>query len=111
MYLDDIVTFSKTPKDHDEHTRLVLLLLEDAGVTHKLKTCAFSTNRIDYLGHVIKHRKLEVANHTADEIQNLQVQTTVNQLRTVLEICNVFRQSVSKFGRITSPLSKPLRRT
>lgn len=37
MYLDDIVIFSRSPKAHMKNFRLVLALLQNGGVTIKLK--------------------------------------------------------------------------
>lgn len=47
VYLDDNVVVSKRLKDHIDHTRSVLRLLQYAGVTLKLQNCAFFTNQID----------------------------------------------------------------
>lgn len=70
VYFYDIVVISKVPKDHMKRTRSVLRLLKDAAVTLQQKS-VFFTNRIEYLGLVIKHGKLEVANHTADAIRKI----------------------------------------
>lgn len=41
VYLDDVVTFSKTPKDHVGQQTSVLRLLKDAGISLTLKMLAF----------------------------------------------------------------------
>lgn len=95
LYLDDIETFSRSLHDHLNHTRLVLQLLIDAGFTLKLKKCASFTNTIDYLNLVIRPGQLEVSNYTANAIRELNIPTTVTELRSFLNFCSVFRSFVS----------------
>ena len=40
-YIDDMVVFSTTWKDHVEHLRQVLLKLKGANLTAKIKKCKF----------------------------------------------------------------------
>lgn len=46
VYLDDIVAFSKTIKDHMAHLRQVPALLRDSGITLDLKNCSFLAGKI-----------------------------------------------------------------
>lgn len=105
FYLDDIVIFSRTPREHINHTQLVLSLLMGTGVTLKLKSCPFSTNKIDFLGHVIRPGRLEVANRTTDGICDLKEATTKTELRSFIGFCNVFRGSIPNFACIAVPLT------
>lgn len=41
IYLEDIVIIAMTTEDRINHTRSVLHLPDDAGMTNKLKKCAF----------------------------------------------------------------------
>lgn len=69
LYLDDIVIFSEKAKVRFEHTRSIFCLLKETGVTLQVKKCDFSTNRIDYLGHMTIRGKLEVAIHGRCHLQ------------------------------------------
>lgn len=59
-YLDNIVIFSKTTKEHIYHMREVLTLLNIAGVPLKLNNFQFFAKTFAYLGHVIGPRRLEM---------------------------------------------------
>lgn len=100
VYFVDIVIFVKELESHIENTRLVLRLLRGAGDTSKLKKCAFSSNQIGFLGHLIKPGKPKVPEHTADANRKLRVPTTVTKLRLLLrlnmyigELCLTLRES------------------
>lgn len=63
---------------------MVLTLLKKADVMLKLKKRALFTNWIDYLGHVIKRGRLEVVSQSSGGICELEVPTTVTELRSFL---------------------------
>lgn len=101
---------SRTLEEYINHTGMVLWLRRDAGVPFKLKKCAFFTNRIDYLDHIIWPGRLEVANQTAVATHELKTPTIDSEPRFFLGLCNMFRKIVPKFARNTSPLSKCLKK-
>ena len=53
VYLDDILVFSKTPKEHIEHLRVVFDVLCKKKLYAKLAKCHFAKNELEYLGHVV----------------------------------------------------------
>ncbi|CAN8069114.1 unnamed protein product [Agarophyton chilense] len=69
VYLDDFIIFSRTVKEHFRHVKKVLTILQDAGVTQKLRKCAFFQASVDYLGHVVLPGKLKVATRTTNAIR------------------------------------------
>ena len=89
IYLDDIIVFSRSIEDHFKHLGKILAILKEAGLSLKLKKCNFFTKIIDYLGHVIRPGKLEVAEKNTAALQGFKEPTTQTQLRSFLGMCNV----------------------
>ena len=52
-YLDDIIIFSKTPKEHLSHIRKVFEKPHSAKLSIKLSRCHFVSKEIQYLGHIL----------------------------------------------------------
>ena len=51
LYLDDIVVYSQTKKEHTGHVRQVLQKLKEANLYVKLSRCIFDAEQIDFLGY------------------------------------------------------------
>ena len=52
-YIDDILVFSNTRKEHRKHVGLVLEALQNAGLQLDIKKCKFETTEVTYLGMII----------------------------------------------------------
>ena len=50
---DDIMIYSRSQKDHEEHLHLVLQCLRDNQIYANLVKCNFFQLEIQYLGHII----------------------------------------------------------
>jgi hypothetical protein len=53
VYLDDILIYSRDPKEYTKHMRQVLERLEAYGLYIKLSKCEFDVQRVDFLRYVI----------------------------------------------------------
>lgn len=67
----------------------MLILLLDAAVALELNKRVFFTNSINFLGHVTRPRRLEIASYTSDTILDLKSYTTVIKRKFFLdyELC------------------------
>lgn len=57
-----------------------------------------------------RHRlkKIIVAQKTTEAIESLQYPTSVSELQSLLDLCNVYRRFFPNFARLASPLIKNL---
>ena len=72
-YLDDIIIFSKTVKEHLSHIRKVFEKLRSANLSMKWSKCHFFSKEVQYLGHILstkgihplppKHRQFKRCTH------------------------------------------------
>lgn len=62
VYLDGCIVFRTSVEQYFDHLSTFLSLIKDASVSLKLIKCSFFTDDDDYLGHIIRPGKLQVAN-------------------------------------------------
>jgi hypothetical protein len=60
VFLDDILVYSKTKEEHEQHLRMVLRVLREHQLYAKLSKCSFYQRQIHYLGHIISKEGIVV---------------------------------------------------
>ena len=53
VFIDDILVYSKSEEEHEEHLRIVLQTLREQQLYAKLSKCEFWLKEVSFLGHVI----------------------------------------------------------
>jgi hypothetical protein len=53
IFLGNILIYSKTKEEHEQHLRMVLQVLREHQLYSKLRKCTFYENQIHYLGHIL----------------------------------------------------------
>lgn len=90
VYLDNIVTFPRTPEDHDYSVRQTVIFLYLTRPTLKLNNYAFCSNAIDNLKHFGWSRLLEIAFQTGNSIHWLKSPDSLRKLKPFLEFRHIF---------------------
>jgi hypothetical protein len=60
VFIDDILVFSKSKKEHEEHLRIVLQRLCDHQMYAKFSKCEFWLTQVQFLGHVVSSEGISV---------------------------------------------------
>jgi hypothetical protein len=60
VYLDDILIFTNSLEEHHRITRLVLDRMHEHKLYLRPEKCEFEKTRIEYLGVIISHNKVEM---------------------------------------------------
>ncbi|KAA0046181.1 pol protein [Cucumis melo var. makuwa] len=60
VFIDDILIYSKTEAEHEEHLRMVLQTLRDNKLYAKFSKCEFWLKQVSFLGHVVSKAGVSV---------------------------------------------------
>ncbi|GJT00429.1 putative reverse transcriptase domain-containing protein [Tanacetum coccineum] len=60
VFIDDILIYSKSKKEHEGHLKLILKLLKDEELYVKYSKCEFWLSKVQFLGHVIDSKSIHV---------------------------------------------------
>ncbi|XP_075737410.1 uncharacterized protein LOC119162224 [Rhipicephalus microplus] len=104
-YYDDVLVASTTWEEHCRTLREVFIRIGKAGLTVKPAKCEIGMQQISFLGHQIGAGELSPLSGTLDKIQRAPRPTTKRQVRSFLGLAGYYREFISDYATLTSPLS------
>src|SRR5262249_51971146 len=70
VFIDDILVYSKSQKEHEEHLAIVLQVLRENQLYAKLSKCEFWLDKVCFLGHVISKEGIQVDPQKVEAVSN-----------------------------------------
>ena len=110
VFIDDILVYSKSIAEHEQHLRMVLQTLRRRKLYAKLKKCEFWLPSVTFLGHVISVDGVSVDPHKIEAIVNWPRPTNVTEVRSFMGLAGYYRRFVKDFSRIATPLTQLTRK-
>ncbi|KAD7477060.1 hypothetical protein E3N88_00196 [Mikania micrantha] len=106
VFIDNILIYSRTEKEHEQHLRTVLELLKEEQLYTKFSKCEFWLRGVQFLGHVINSDGIHVDPAKIEAINNWDVPTTSTEIRSYLGLAGYYRRFISNFSKIALPFTK-----
>ncbi|GKV48697.1 hypothetical protein SLEP1_g55500 [Rubroshorea leprosula] len=106
VFIDDILVYSRSIAEHEEHLQLVLQVLREKKLYAKLKKCEFWLNSVAFLGHVVSKDGISVDPEKVKAVVEWSRPTNVTEVRSFLGLAGYYRRYVEGFSRIAVPLTR-----
>ena len=103
-YLDDILIYSKTKKEHQEHVRKVLLRLREAGLQVDIDKCEFHVQETKFLGLLVSTTGLKMDPDKVAAVTAWEVPTCLKEVQSFVGFCNFYRRFIKDFSKTVKPL-------
>ena len=110
VFIDDILIYSGSKEDHEEHLRVVLQILRENQLYVKFSKCQFWLDSVAFLGHVISAEGVSVDPQKIEAIVNWKPPTNVTEIRSFLGLAGYYRKFVEGFSKLAAPLTKLTRK-
>lgn len=81
-YIDDIVIFGRTEKEHDDALTKVLSVLKSRNVLLNSQKCKFKVKQITFLGHTLSESGIEPEVDKVESIKRCRSPKTREELRS-----------------------------
>jgi hypothetical protein len=110
VYLDDILIYSKDPKEHERYLRQVLERLRQYQLFVKKSKCDFFTDTIEYLGYIVVSDGIQPNPKLVQALQDFPWPTTLKEMQSFLDLTNYYRKFIKEFSGIAVPLTNALQK-
>ena len=105
-YIDDVVIYNDTQKEHRSAVLRIIRKLADVGLQLDFDKSEFEGGIIKYLGYLIETaRGLRADPKKLEAIRKWKPPTKVRGVRGFLGFCNYYRQFTDGYSRIAEPLT------
>nr|GFB18608.1 putative reverse transcriptase domain-containing protein [Tanacetum cinerariifolium] len=109
VFIDDILVFSKSKEEHEDHLRTVLQTLRQEKLYAKFSKCEFWLSSVAFLGHIVSAEGITMDLTKVEAITKWPRPMSVTEVRSFLGLAGYYCRFVEGFSRLALPLTKLMR--
>ena len=91
VFIDDILVYSKSKKEHEQHLRMVLGMLREKKFYAKFSKCEFWVDSVSFLGHVVSKDGVMLDPSKIEIVRNWVRPTNVSEIRSFVGLASYYR--------------------
>lgn len=110
VYLDDIVIYAKSLKEHKLKYNHLIERLREANLKLQPEKCIFLSREVTYLGHVLSDEGIKPDPKKLLAVKEFPTPQNVKNIRQFLGLSGYYRRFIDKFAVIAQPLTKLLKK-
>ena len=104
IYLDDVIVYCKTPKEHLQRIRVVLDRLREHGLKFKPTKCDLFRTELIYLAHHVSKDGVKPSKKNVASIVACSPPKTYTDIRSFTGVMGHYRRIIKGFTHIAAPL-------
>ena len=108
VFMDDILIYSLSEEEHEDHLRIVLQLLRDHRLYAKFSKCEFWLIEVRFLGHVVSALGMSVDPEKVEAV--ISWERPVFEIYSFLGLVGYYRRFIEDFSRLVAPMTRLTRK-
>ncbi|KAK1608365.1 hypothetical protein QYE76_032038 [Lolium multiflorum] len=110
VFIDDILIYSKTEEEHEQHLEIILETLRQHKLYAKFSKCEFWLKEVGFLGHILSAGGIAVDPAKIKTVTEWKAPTTQTEVRAFLGLAGYYRRFVEGFSSIARPMTQLLKK-
>jgi hypothetical protein len=103
VFIEDILVYSNSHLEHEQHLRVVLQTLKENQLYAKLDKCEFWLKEVVFLGHVISAEGIFMDPRKIEAVLKWERPTNVTEIQSFLGFVGYYQRFIEGFSTLTSP--------
>ena len=104
-FIDDILIYSKSAKEHEQHLRVILNKLRAHELYAKFSKCKFWLQEVAFLGHIITADGVKVDPKKVKAVSKWKQPANVIEICSFLGLAGYYRRFIKGFSKIARPMT------
>ena len=105
-YMDDILVYADTEKQHDNTIREVLRRLQRNGLAVSPEKCIWKTQEVEFLGYIIGCEVIKMSQEKVDAVLEWKTPRNLTEVQSFLGFANFYRRFIQDYSRVARPLTE-----
>ena len=110
VFVDDILIYSQSEEEHEDHLRVLLQLLRDHQLYSKFNKCKFWLTKVSFLGHVVSASGMSVDPEKVEAVMSWERPKSVFEILNFLGLAGYYRRFIKDFSRLAVPMTRLTRK-
>jgi hypothetical protein len=111
VFIDDILIYSSTTEEHEQHLRVVLEKLRQNQLYAKFSKCDFWLKEVAFLSHVLTAEGVTVDSAKIEAMKEWEQPHNVTDIRNFLSLAGYYHRFIENFSKIAKPMTNLLKKT
>jgi hypothetical protein len=108
--INDILVYSRSDEEHEDHLSLVLQKLRGHKLYAKLSKCEFWLKQVSFLGHIVLKGWIFMDPSMIQDVLSWNAPMSVGDIRSFLGLAGYYQRFIEGFSKVCKPMTELLKK-
>ena len=110
VFIDDILIYSQSMEEHEDHLRIVLQALKDHQLYAKFSKCEFWIIEVKFLRQVVSASGVSIVPKKVEAVMSWERPNSVFEIRSFLGLAGYYWMFIEDFSQLVAPMTRMTRK-